>query len=203
MVPEEGVEPTRSKAPADFESAASASSATPGLLANLTCRAPALKHPKAGWRAGEDISLVFSPLCPSHALLSLPQSTRTQPPALLNNNGTIDSWYSFHDHFATRIVSRPDRLSRLVSQRKPASDTAKSLGMITIDPNLGVSAMESQRSVKNMGGSDVLPRSIKASQNEADFFRLAGFWPRRGSTAQRKSGRPPLSYTLSVTYQIK
>jgi len=43
-----------------------------------------------------------------------------------------------------------------------------------------------------MGGSDVLPRSIKASQNEADFFRLAGFWPRRGSTAQRKSGRPPL-----------
>src|SRR5438105_11099481 len=119
-----------------FESAASANSATPGLLANLTCRAPALKHPKAGWRAGEDISLVFSPLCPSHALLSLPQSTRTQPPALLNNYGPIDSWYSFHDHFATRIVSRPDRLSRLVSQRKPASDTAKSLGMITIDPNL-------------------------------------------------------------------
>ena len=32
MVPEEGVEPTQSKAPADFESAASASSATPGLL---------------------------------------------------------------------------------------------------------------------------------------------------------------------------
>ncbi len=31
MVPEEGVEPTQSKAPADFESAASASSATPGL----------------------------------------------------------------------------------------------------------------------------------------------------------------------------
>ena len=30
MVPEEGVEPTRSKASADFESAASASSATPG-----------------------------------------------------------------------------------------------------------------------------------------------------------------------------
>ena len=38
MVPEEGVEPTRSKAPADFESAASASSATPGLFAKLTCR---------------------------------------------------------------------------------------------------------------------------------------------------------------------
>jgi hypothetical protein len=32
VVPEEGVEPTQSKAPADFESAASASSATPGLL---------------------------------------------------------------------------------------------------------------------------------------------------------------------------
>ena len=30
LVPEEGVEPTQSKAPADFESAASASSATPG-----------------------------------------------------------------------------------------------------------------------------------------------------------------------------
>jgi hypothetical protein len=30
LVPEEGVEPTRSKASADFESAASASSATPG-----------------------------------------------------------------------------------------------------------------------------------------------------------------------------
>jgi hypothetical protein len=30
VVPEEGVEPTRSIAPADFESAASASSATPG-----------------------------------------------------------------------------------------------------------------------------------------------------------------------------
>ena len=30
-VPKEGVEPTQSKAPADFESAASASSATPGL----------------------------------------------------------------------------------------------------------------------------------------------------------------------------
>jgi hypothetical protein len=30
VVPEEGVEPTQSKAPADFESAASASSATPG-----------------------------------------------------------------------------------------------------------------------------------------------------------------------------
>ena len=30
VVPEEGVEPTRSKASADFESAASASSATPG-----------------------------------------------------------------------------------------------------------------------------------------------------------------------------
>jgi hypothetical protein len=32
VVPEEGVEPTRDKVPADFESAASASSATPGLL---------------------------------------------------------------------------------------------------------------------------------------------------------------------------
>jgi hypothetical protein len=32
MVPEEGVEPTRDKVPADFESAASASSATPGEL---------------------------------------------------------------------------------------------------------------------------------------------------------------------------
>ena len=32
VVPEEGVEPTQSKAPADFESAASASSATPGQL---------------------------------------------------------------------------------------------------------------------------------------------------------------------------
>jgi hypothetical protein len=49
MVPEEGVEPTRSKAPADFESAASASSATPGLIANLTCRALPLKH-LAGWQ---------------------------------------------------------------------------------------------------------------------------------------------------------
>jgi|1186.fasta_scaffold736119_1 hypothetical protein len=44
MVPEEGVEPTRSKAPADFESAASASSATPGLLAKLTRHASSLKH---------------------------------------------------------------------------------------------------------------------------------------------------------------
>ena len=34
MVPEEGVEPTQSKAPADFESAASASSATPGYFEN-------------------------------------------------------------------------------------------------------------------------------------------------------------------------
>jgi hypothetical protein len=47
MVPEEGVEPTRSKAPADFESAASASSATPGLLANLTRHAAPLKHLQA------------------------------------------------------------------------------------------------------------------------------------------------------------
>ena len=38
MVPEEGVEPTRSKAPADFESAASASSATPGISAKLLNR---------------------------------------------------------------------------------------------------------------------------------------------------------------------
>ena len=38
LVPEEGVEPTQSKAPADFESAASASSATPGLLENSTTR---------------------------------------------------------------------------------------------------------------------------------------------------------------------
>src|SRR5262249_8088511 len=38
MVPEEGVEPTRSKAPADFESAASASSATPGMTAKLLNR---------------------------------------------------------------------------------------------------------------------------------------------------------------------
>ena len=38
MVPEEGVEPTQSKAPADFESAASASSATPGMEPNLLNR---------------------------------------------------------------------------------------------------------------------------------------------------------------------
>ena len=44
MVAVEGLEPTRSKAPADFESAASASSATPGLLAKLTRQASSLKH---------------------------------------------------------------------------------------------------------------------------------------------------------------
>jgi hypothetical protein len=47
LVPEEGVEPTRSKAPADFESAASASSATPGLLPKLTCPALPLKRGRA------------------------------------------------------------------------------------------------------------------------------------------------------------
>jgi hypothetical protein len=39
-----------------FESAASASSATPGLLANLTCHAASLKHLQTAWRPGKDIS---------------------------------------------------------------------------------------------------------------------------------------------------
>ena len=38
MVPEEGVEPTRPRRAADFESAASASSATPGFHSNLLKR---------------------------------------------------------------------------------------------------------------------------------------------------------------------
>ena len=48
MVPEEGVEPTQSKAPADFESAASASSATPGLLETYHSREK-LGNPFGPW----------------------------------------------------------------------------------------------------------------------------------------------------------
>jgi hypothetical protein len=44
LVPEEGVEPTQSKAPADFESAASASSATPGLVRKVTRGSCGLKN---------------------------------------------------------------------------------------------------------------------------------------------------------------
>lgn len=41
MVPEEGIEPTRSEAPEDFESSASASSATPAPKVRLPGLRPA------------------------------------------------------------------------------------------------------------------------------------------------------------------
>ena len=72
MVPEEGVEPTRSKAPADFESAASASSATPGLLAKLTRHASSLKHANGYLRAGQERSTIHSAL----ALLGMRSGNR-------------------------------------------------------------------------------------------------------------------------------
>ena len=52
MVPEEGVEPTQSKAPADFESAASASSATPGLLKKYHSREK-LGNPFGAWTSAD------------------------------------------------------------------------------------------------------------------------------------------------------
>ena len=58
MVPEEGVEPTQSKAPADFESAASASSATPGLLETY--------HSSRKTRNPTRICGRVKPLCPQY-----------------------------------------------------------------------------------------------------------------------------------------
>jgi hypothetical protein len=52
VVPEEGVEPTQSKAPADFESAASASSATPGLLEKYHSREK-LGNPFGAWSSAD------------------------------------------------------------------------------------------------------------------------------------------------------
>jgi hypothetical protein len=52
VVPEEGVEPTQSKAPADFESAASASSATPGLVEKYHSREK-LGNPFGAWSSAD------------------------------------------------------------------------------------------------------------------------------------------------------